>query len=418
VVISKALILAILIVANAIRPLLAEEKSEISTRVQQLIDQLKPVDESLKPLVIDYHKQSNDSNLEPKVAALIDTRKRLADQLEEATDHDLEELRSQIKDTERKMEGMYKRLAKLESSRSQSAIDSANEMYDAQREKLQTMKSTVESYEALMPAWRHFEQPQGIGLPNGAVVELPVFSEGTAQGYYMHFRGENYEAMMDKKGILYIRIRKPSLGEYFEHQITFAYPEAKYKVTGKSAKRKRKVKALVPPSTEPLSQPGQLLMKGFLKHYVQFSALYTFGPNSITFSGAYRDPVDVGYATEFRFITSLPELKDVPNSESEDPYADCKLKLKEVQKGRPVREIYDYETSVTLNDVVKSASIRGPWGPLKVDIKPSKTREQFDAYTGKKKPLREGYRFRFMPENQDLVRHKGSITVTVISPRD
>jgi len=415
--IHKALVLTVLLYANAVRPVCAEGKSGFSTRVLQLIEQLKPVDESLKPLVIEYHKQSNTANLEPKVAALIESRKRLTDHLAESTEHDLDDLRSQIKDTERKMEGMYKRLAKLESTGTQSTIDAANAMYDAQREKLQGMKSTVERYEAIMPAWRHFEQPQDIGLPAGAVMELPVFSEGAAQGYFLHYRGENYEAMMDKKGLLYIRIRKPSLDEYFEHQITFASPEAKYKVTGKASKRKRKVFALIPPSSEPVLQPRQVVLKGFLKHYVQFCSSYTFGPNTITFSGAYRDPVDIGYATEFRFITSLPELKAVPGSESEDPYADCKLKLKEVQKGRPVRAVYDYETAVTLNDVVKSASIRGPWGSLKVDIKASRTREQFDAYTGKKKPLREGYRFRFMPETQDLDRHKGSITVTVISPR-
>ena len=225
------------------------------------------------------------------------------------------------------------------------------------------MKNTVKAYEDGLPAWRHFEQPDDIGLPEGAVKELPVFSEGPAQGNYMHYLGESYEAVMDKNGHLNIRIRKPYSDGYYAHEITFAYPEAKYKVEGKSSKRKRKVMGLVPPSTDPVTQPPQLVLKGFLKHYVQFTMLYTFDPNAVTFSGGYRDPIDVGYASEFKFVMTVPELTAVPDSELDDPYADCELKLKEIQKGRPVRKEYDYETPVTLNKVVKSASIRGPWGP-------------------------------------------------------
>ena len=54
-------------------------------------------------------------------------------------------MRSRIEKTEREMEGMYKRLAKIESTRNQGAIDSANAMYDAESEKLQTLRNTVQA---------------------------------------------------------------------------------------------------------------------------------------------------------------------------------------------------------------------------------------------------------------------------------
>jgi len=95
-------------------PVRAEEVSRFSPRVQQLVAQLEPIDQSLKPLVVEYHSQANATNIEPKVDALMATRVRLADQLTKAVERELKDLRSRVETAEQKMKRMYKRLAKLE----------------------------------------------------------------------------------------------------------------------------------------------------------------------------------------------------------------------------------------------------------------------------------------------------------------
>jgi hypothetical protein len=378
------------------------DKPEISTACRDVAKKIQQLDQTLDPLVIEYHKSGNSQKLEPKIDALFDQREKRAKKFLKSIESDRSDLGKQLARSDKTLETLYERLARLEKKGSQMDIKKANAAYDAERSHLQLIREALEESFALSNKLEHYELPKNIGLPGGAVTELPVFGDGPSQGYFMHYTGKGYDAVMDGNGVVHIRVEKPDSNEVYENKISIG----PYMHGGPSS---LKVMGFVPPSSKPLKQPQQAVMLlGFAMNYTQFALDYKFTPTSVTVSSGYRVPIDVSDPIDYKVEFEIPgAVGDVSEAE---------LILKVIKEGKLKRTVFPYDKSHAFDEVIKSATIRGHWGPGEIEIKPKGTRERFVAHKAPKGPVHEGYKFRFSPETEEFARRKSSVTLTFVPP--
>lgn len=393
---------AALILVTGLRSLGATQDTGISTKSRGIVEKIRQLDGQLTPKVIVYHKAGNSRKIETEIVSFLAKRDKLVKNLTKTVESDRADLEKERAKAEKNLEKLYARIARTEKKGFQKAIDDANAKYDAERNRLQAFKKTIEEYDSLLNKWKSFAQPGNIGMPEGAVKELPVFSEGPAAGYFMHYVGKGFDVLMTQKGTMTMRMLDPKSKKVRDNKILFDFHE----IT---------VMGVIPPSLEPLKQPVQLTLRGFGDFYKQFIVVYKFTPNSVTVRGGYRDPVDMPDAAaiskpvNFKIQIGIPEANGDVN--------EAELVLKVIEGGRLKRTTYAYDESHTLGGIVKSATIRGHWGPGEIEIKPKGTKDRFTVRKSPASPVRNGYNFEYYPELQEFDRQRASITLTVVPPR-
>ena len=375
---------------------------EISTGSRNLVKKIQQFDQTLEPLVVEYHKSGNSAKFEPKIGSLVEQREKLVKKFLKSLASDRSDLNKEFATSDKKLETLYAKLAKLETKGSRMAIKKVNAAYDAEHSRLQLIRDALEESFVLSDKLMHYELPKNIGLPGSAVTELPIFEEGPFQGHFMHYTGTGYEAEMDKDGTLYLQVKNPDSDEVFKNKISIG-PDIRV------ASRKLSVMGLVSPSAKPLEQPQQVVLQGFAEEYVQFVLDYKFMPTSVTVSGGYRVPIDLPNAVEFVVDIKIPPAEGALNK--------AELVIKVIKGGKLKRTRHQYQDSVTFNDIIKRAMIRGHWGPGEIEIQPKNTKERFSAFNHGSGRILDGYTFRYSPKPSEFDRRKGSVTLTFVPPR-
>jgi hypothetical protein len=242
--------------------------------------------------------------------------------------------------------------------------------------------------------------------------------DGPAKGYFLHYVGKSYEALMDAQGVLTIRIRKPKSEDVYEHVFKWFSPRMKYRPPGASRPSYRKLMGFVPPAGVALKQPKKLDLRGFYDGYAQFRTVIQFMPQSVIISSGYRDPVDIEVPSELILVTEFPEIKTPARDEKEQAgsFEDYEAVFKTVKDGRPERKKLNYDDKPPFSAEVKGAKIVGPWGKVEVEFRIKGSTLPIVIKTTKKH-LHEGYSLLYSCADQDIARPTGSLILTVTPPR-
>ena len=395
-----------------------EQASPFPPQIQRAVHQVIRLDEGLKQVVTAYHKKQNHPQLERKLEQMLKQRRKAASRVAKPVEarikvlnHDLEKIRKEV-------DKLYAAEEGLDPVRNAVKVQAIQKKFSDALVQQTATENALRQHEDLLAKLLEYSPPEDIGLPEGVVEKLPIFEDGPAKGYFAHYVGTGYEALVDPQGKMTIRILQAGSGTPYSHEVGWFYPVMNHKPPGSKRMKPREMLGLVPPSDAPMKQPSQLNLRGFYEGYSQFRLHIQFAPSSIVVSGGQRDPIDLLVPGQFILETKFPGiLRPLPMDDGEPgSFKEYEALFKAVKDRKQERFDLSYLHKPPSGTGVKSVRLLGPWGRTELEMK---VKGKVLPMTDKspRKIIQEGWRMRYACDGQDITKPGGAIMLTVHGAR-
>jgi hypothetical protein len=395
-----------------------QEPFPFPPNIQQAIAQVGATDANLHATVTAYHRQQNDPRIEAKLKQLLSARSRMVTKLSRPIESSIKRLTAENAKARKEVDKLYKIQSSLDQDRNARKYEAVTSRFNEAALRVTDTRVSLKAHAALLEQLQLYEPPKKIGMPEGVVKSLPVFADGPAKGYFAHYVGRSYEALVDKHGVLTVHIRHPNSTNLYEHAFVFCAPKMKYRKPKSSYLSTRKLMGLVPPADAALQQPRKLDLRGFCEGYAQFRLQIQFMPQSVIVSGAYRDPIDLADPSELQLETKFPKIqKALPKKgEEKGSFRDYKVAAKLRRKGKPQRDTMNYYGKLPSEAQIKQAKIEGPWGSNVIALS-VKGKTLPKTSKSSRKSLYEGHTLYYSCAGHNFSRPENSMILTVTPGR-